>query len=403
MSNQGNIAPHSEPIAQLLVVGASFAGLEILYQLEARGYWRQNPPPQVCVVDQCDGAPYLPLIHEELVDRASNHASIPFARYFDALAHVRFVKAKAIRIDVAAREVQLAGGQVLKGEKLVVAVGSQLRVPAAIDPQGRCLVLKSLADLQRLKARLDLVGEEQKTKAPPRVVVIGGGLTGVELAGELAHRPPRPLAVTLIHAQATLLPSLAPRAGRLAKAQLKALGVEVLLETRVQRVDGESIEVIDAQGARRQIPAELVCWAGGVVGPSDIEWSGAQLVGPGWLGVDPHLRIWSSQGEAHEKSFAIGDVAAISSEAGQTPWPVMRRAIEAIWQAKTLGAILAQSKPDPSPHALQLHWPYGVSIGPASLLCYRGWAINLGALGRWFRRWLGAMYRRRYGLHTGRG
>lgn len=390
--------PQDPAPAALVVVGASFAGLELLYQLEGQGYWRTDPPPRVYVVDQCESAPYLPLIHEEVLQEGSPSGSIPFRRYLEALSHVHFVRAKVTRVDLRAREVLLEEGRILKGEGLVVALGSELKAPPSIDPHGLCYVLKSQAHKIRLQARLQtLLREAKEAERPRRVVVIGGGLSGVELAAELALAHPKGLALSLVQGEGTLLPTLAPRAGRLAQAQLRKLGVELLLHTRVQRVGEGAIEVLDAQGVAREIPMALALWAGGVQGPSGVEWVGTPVVGKGWIGVDPQLRIWSSQGEALEGCFAIGDIAAISDEAGQTPWPVMRRAIEAIWQAKTLGRRLGP-RHDRRPHGVQLHWPYGVSVGTASLLCYRGWAVDLGALGRWFRRWLGAMYRRRYGL-----
>lgn len=368
-------------------MGASFAGLELLYQLERQGYWRKNPQSRVWVVDQFVRSAYIPLIHEELFDEPERCAPVAFRRFVEALPGVEFVQGRVTKVDFPQREVTLHDGTRLRGAQLVLALGSSLAAPHELDPEGRCLTLKWAQDQSKLRERIAAEAAD-----PLRVTVIGGGLSGVELAAELAHRTSENVKVSLVHGQATLLASLNRSAGRRAEAALRKLGVDLYLEHRLTRVEPTQVRLRRLDGQSLSLDADIVCWAGGIRGPQGMEWVGACEQAGGWLAVDPYLRVWGTE-EPYANCFAIGDLASIQDAPHGARAPTMRRAIEAIWQGKSLARTLTG---EPHVHPMKFHWPHGVSVGPTSLVCYRGWALDLGFVGRWFRRWLAKMYLRRY-------
>lgn len=382
-------AQSPETKIDILVLGASFAGIEFIYQLERLGYFKQDSTRRVVVVDKVDEASYLPLIHEEIYEPDELADPVKVRPFFDRFEQLDFVQAQIQAVDCAQRSVLLADGRRLAARRLVIALGSVLEAPASVDPQGRALVLKSAKDRAKLRAKL------RSLSAQAKIAVIGGGLSGVELAAELAYRQAKTQKVLLVHAQDRLNCGQGPRIDRLSQSRLRALGVELCLGHRVETVHERGLVLCQKDGQRKELGCDLVCWAGGVKGPKGVQWSGAQILEGGWMAVDEYLRVRAEGALIHEHCYAIGDLAAICLQPKAAPVKTMRRAIEAIWQAKSLATQISHPKKLRA-HSLRLDWPHGVSLGPASLVCYRTWLVDLRAFGRFFRRFLGRMYLRRY-------
>lgn len=361
-----------------------------MHQLRRQGYWRGAAERKVVVIDRVERAPYIPLLHEGLLRACAARPMVEHASWIGAMPGVSFVKGEVVQVEPARRTVRLAGDRVYQAETLVIALGSCLAAPASVDPEGRALLLKSGAQRAELVARLAAL----PTKA--KVAVVGGGLSGVELAAQLAHEGPE-LQVHLLHGGDRLLPSLAARAGRLSYRRLRTLGVSVQLGVQVQEVMAEGLRYALPDGEIRFLPADICCWAGGVSADPQLEVQDALRDDGGWLCVDSSLGLRRApDGRPFEGVYAIGDIATLYEGAADRARPAMRRAIEAIWQAKSLARNLVASSQRQKAHSLRTRWPYGVSVGPSSLLCYRSWAVDLRGLGRWFRRWLQEQYAKRY-------
>ncbi|MCH9684461.1 MAG: FAD-dependent oxidoreductase [Deltaproteobacteria bacterium] len=168
--------------SDVVILGASFAGVEVLLQLQRR----VSRPLKITVVDRQRSHGYIPLVHERLCGRLPPEDSeLPTARFVDSLPGARFVHDEVVTLDPDGRVVQLASGRRLKARFLVVALGSALAPPAAVTGGEHLLAHKEGAQLDEAAQRLaTLLSSEQ---GEPRVVVAGGGISGVELAGELVH------------------------------------------------------------------------------------------------------------------------------------------------------------------------------------------------------------------------
>ncbi|MEX1363640.1 MAG: FAD-dependent oxidoreductase [Nannocystaceae bacterium] len=412
MSSGPEAAPTKAARTDVLVLGASFAGIEVVLQLQ-----RRLPRPlRITVVDRQEQHGYIPLVHERLCGRIPGpDTELPTARFVRSLPGAEFVCDEVVAFDPERKEVTLGSGKRIRARFVVVALGSVLAPPPSL-PGGQHLGRAKLgAGVQGVQARLDAVLQQEPGSTPPVVVVVGGGISGVELAGELAalrrHRPDgwQAPAVTLVAGSARLLPELAEGVGRVATAALVEQGVELRLGTRVAEAEAEAVLLRRDAGTPERLPCALALWAGGI-GPAPIL---AQLGLPrtddGWLAVGPTLQCFATATPTRPDIFACGD--AVRVVGGDGVWPTMQRAIECLWQAKVVARNLVtlaacpprypDGVPALRPHVLRPRFAYGVSLGQRSLVVYGRARLDLPAINTWFRRWLMRRYFARYAPRAG--
>ena len=400
-------ATDEAPECDVLILGASFAGIELYHQLRRH---RAGRGLQVTIVDRQAEHGYIPLVQELLVGRLPRAAStLPTARCVRDDPRSRFVVDEVVGLDPARREVTLASGVKIRGRVVVVALGSSLTPPPGLPGREYLLGYKFAAEFMAAQRLL-----QARMAAPgvAHVVVIGGGISGVELAGELAHAAASSgasaapaMRVTLVDGGERLLRGLTERAGRMAARRLEAQGVTLRLRTRVLEVHADTMRVHTRGGEADALTHDFAFWAGGVR-PAPVL---GQLALPGTLGgylaVSPSLQCFP--GEARPQVFACGDAVRVIDAQGE--WPTMQRAIECLWQAKVVSrnvlAVLKSTPEGPAPrlraHRLRRDFPHGVSIGAASMVVFGPAAVELGGLGVWFRRFLMRQYFRRYGAPGG--
>ncbi len=402
----------------VVVLGASFAGIEVLLQLQ-----RRLPRPlQVVVVDRQERHGYIPLVHERLCGRVPlATTALETAAFVRSLPNTRFVHDEVVGLDPQAKVVTLGSGQRIVARFVVVALGSVLEPPPGLAGGEQLLRYKLTDELAHAQQQLGaaLLREEGD---PPRVVVVGGGISGVEMAGELAHlRRERPVVdgakdwrgptVTLVSASAQLLPELGKGVGRKAEAVLRGQGVDVRCKTRLVAVEPDAV-VLRREGSESADDERVTCraalWAGGVRPAPGLERLGLPRTAAGWLAVGPTLQCFPTPSPSHPDVFACGDAVRVVGGTGE--WPTMQRAIECLWQAKLVArnlVTLAAHAPDypqgvPSlrPHVLRPRFAYGVSLGARSLVVYGGARVDVPGVNVWFRRWLMRQYFARYAPHS---
>ncbi|MFO0637379.1 MAG: FAD-dependent oxidoreductase [Nannocystaceae bacterium] len=403
MSSAAESAPARD--ADVLVLGASFAGIEVVYQLHRM---LADRPPRIVVVDREREHGYLPLQQERLVGALPPEQScLRSAAYIESLPRARFVQGEIVGLSLEQRAVELADGRRITARTIVVALGSELAPPPGLPGGSRLFAHKRPSDFVALQAALDerLAGEGE----PVPVVVVGGGITGVELAAELAAlagRGPgrwRAPKVTLVGSEARLVPNLRPNiAARVARI-LAAAGVDVRLSTRVTAVEPDAVE-LETAGARERVPCALAMWAGGIRPAPLLATLGLPTTAAGWLSVGPTLQCFARSTPTFPWLFACGDAVRIAGGAGE--WPTMQRAIECLWQAKLVARNLVTLLAEPDgeggvvpplrPHRLRRGFAYGVSLGHRALVLWGRLCVDLPRINRWFRRWLMRQYFARY-------
>ncbi len=398
----------------VLILGGSLLGVELVHQLLRRSGGRSGRAmPRFCVVDRLARHDYIPLCHERLTARLTVEESrLDTERYVTSHGG-EYVVGEIVAMDPAAHSVTLASGRTLRGRAVVVALGSDVAPPPHVEA-APASVTKHLTGLKFARELVPVdAALEDRRERPTRIAVVGGGISGCELAGELAVWAERKkgATVTLVQRGERLLEGLTPFVSRAALRVLRRQGVDVRLGSSMQ-VDADGTTRVHAvsSGAASETTAErpfdLVIWSAGVTPPPIASKLGLSTDTRGWVRVSPTLECLRDEAPTaatHAGVFAGGDIIQIYE--GTTPIRAMRRAIEAIVQASAIAknvlAILRAKDEAAGRSALRPYrplgdFPHGVSLGARSLLVLGPICFDLFAFTVWFRRFLMWRYLARY-------
>ena len=382
-------APGARP--RLVVIGGGFAGLWATRALAGAAV-------DITLVDRANHHLFQPLLYQvATAGLSAPDIAAPLRQILRDQANVRVLMAEVSGIDIATRQVMLADDQGLGYELLLVASGATHAYFGHDDWAPHAPGLKTLDDALLIRRRL-LLAFERAEAAPTRqeqqawlhFAVVGGGPTGVELAGTLAEIArhtlrqefrridPRQARVRLIEAGPALLASFPAQLQARTRAQLEGLGVEVSC--------GRPVADISAQGYRLGedfVPCRTVLWAAGVAASPLGALLGAERDRAGRVKVNTDLTL-----PGHPEVFVAGDLAALTQANGR-PVPgvapaakQMGRHVAAAIRARLRGAT-GGAKPF-------VYADYGnlATIGRmAAVVDLRGWQFS-GLLAWWF--WLAA-------------
>lgn len=320
---------------RIVIVGCGFGGLEAARAL-------RHAPVDITLVDRTNHHLFQPLLYQVATAGLSAPAiAAPVRHLFRRQANVTTLLGEAVGIDAAARRVALDDGATLPYDHLVVAAGATHSYFGRDDWAAFAPGLKTLEDAFGIRRRI-LLSFEAAEKEPDAArrepwltfVVIGGGPTGVEMAGTLAEIArqtlpgefrridPASARVLLLEGSARVLQAMPASLSTRACEQLARLGVEVRTGARVTAIDAEGLQVQPAEGASYRIPSRCIVWAAGVaaspLGRAVARTTGAALDRAGRVQVDPDLGV-----PGHPEISVIGDLAAARSHApGREPAPV---------------------------------------------------------------------------------
>ncbi|MFC9787356.1 NAD(P)/FAD-dependent oxidoreductase [Rhodococcus sp. NPDC127528] len=249
----------------VVVVGAGYAGVMAANRILAAR------PPGVTVTVVNPRADFVERIRLHQYAADSGTATVPLAEVLHPDARVRVASVELI----GERELTLADGEVLGFDHLVYAVGSG----TAGGPDGaeHAFTVGGFEDADRLRTRL------RELSDGATVVVVGGGLTGIEAAAEIAERRPD-LLVRLASAGAVGV-GLAPRGRRSVARTLGSLGVDVRAGARVRRIEPDRVVLADGS----DLAADCVVWAGAFAVPDLARRSGLPVDAGGRLRTDENL------------------------------------------------------------------------------------------------------------------
>jgi NADH dehydrogenase len=318
---------------RIVIVGGGAGGLELATKLGDRF---NSTKVQVTLVDKNRTHIWKPKLHEiaagsmDLADQELDY--IAQAHWH----HFKFRMGELTSIDREKQQIQISAYvdesgelvtpiQTIPYDTLVISIGSLTNDFGTQGVEKYAQRLESMGDAKRFHLRLVnacLRAQAQTTLLAPhqlKVAIIGAGATGVELAAEL-HRttraiisfgmdrvdPEKDLKVVLIEAAPRILPALSPRISTAAEKLLSDLGVEVMTNAKVQKV--EANKVVLSNGV--EIPAELIVWAAGVKAPDFLKGIGGLETNH----VNQLLVLPTLQTTLDPNIFAIGDCAAC-------PWP----------------------------------------------------------------------------------
>jgi NADH dehydrogenase len=301
--------------SRVLVVGGGFAGLTALHHLA-------RSDAQVTLVDRNLYSTFQPLLYQ-VATAGLTAADVAYPLWsVTRKTRAHFRKSELTGLDLAGRTATLADGAELSYDYLVIATGVSANFYGVTGAQHNSLSLYTRRDAITLRNRLiDELERRASGESDPEldVTVVGGGATGVELAGTLAElrNIALPAAfpeidrakfrVRLIEAAPALLTPYRKREQDYARQQLVSRGVDVFLNTTIKEIAAGKVTLADGSSHR----SDITVWAAGVQAP-DTTWN-AQLprAKAGRIDVGPDLRV-----VGHDNVFAIGDVGA-----GDPPLP----------------------------------------------------------------------------------
>ncbi len=379
-----------ERVPHLVVVGGGFAGL-----WATRALARERI--RITLVDRRNHHLFQPLLYQ--VATAGLSAPDIAAPLRHILGHQRNVEVRlgeVVTIDKQARQIRMADSSTLDYDSLLLATGATHAYFGndqwADDAPG----LKTLDDAIALRRKLLLAFERAEAEPDPAkkaawlsFAVVGGGPTGVELAGTLAeiarhtlrnefrHIDPASAKVRLVEAGPRVLSSFPEVLSLKARRQLEKLGVEVLTGTPVSDIDSQGFKLGD-----QFVPARTVVWAAGVAASPLARTLDVPLDRAGRVQVQPDLTL-----PDHPELFVAGDLAALNQANGK-PVPGVAPA------AKQMGKYVAEvirarlhNKPAPGPFK---YADFGnlATIGRMAAIVHLGRLQLSGVLAWWF--WLAA-------------
>ena len=304
---------------RVVIVGAGFGGLEAAKRLAGQ-------PVDVTVVDQRNHHLFQPLLYQ-VATAALSPADIaaPIRSILARAANVRVLLDSVCAVTPSSRTVELQSGRSLSYDWLILATGARHSYFGREDWAAHAPGIKTIEDATAVRRRVLLALERAETEEHGKVrdalltfVVIGGGPTGVEMAGaiaELARQSvsrdfrsitPHCSRVILVEAGSRLLSSFPLRLSERTRASLERLGVEVRLGTAVTDIAGDYVRI----GSER-IGSHTTVWAAGVQASPAARWLGAPADRLGRVLVDEDLFALG-----HTRVFAIGDTAGCPSPRG---------------------------------------------------------------------------------------
>ena len=303
---------------RIVIVGCGFGGLFAARALA-------GAPVSVTVVDRTNHHLFQPLLYQVATAGLSAPAvAAPIRHILAGQDNATVFYGDAERIDIARRAVVLDGGDEIAYDRLIVATGAANSYFGNDAWEVHAPSLKTLEDAYEIRRRVLLAFEraERETDAAKRAayltfVVIGGGATGVELAGSFAEIArhtlhgefrrfdPRNARVVLVEGAARVLQSYPESLSERARRQLERLGVTVWLGRQVTGIDGEGVDLGKERGADR-LAAKTVVWAAGVAASPLGATLGVPLDRAGRVVVGEDLAI-----PGHPEVMVIGDLAAL--------------------------------------------------------------------------------------------
>jgi NADH dehydrogenase len=330
--NKAISSPATRP--RVLIVGCGFGGLEAARRL-------RRADVDITIVEKTNHHLFQPLLYQvATAGLAAPSIAAPTRLLFREQRNVTTLMGEVVEILPVAREVVLADGLRIGYDHLIVAAGSTHSYFGNDGWAEFAPGLKTLEDAFQIRSHVLMSFEQAEKESDPvrqrallTFVVIGGGPTGVEMAGTLAEIArhtlegefrrfdPASAEILLVEGGSRVLQAMPEGLSQKAREQLERLGVKVRLDNRVTSIDATGLQVT-VDGRDERIPSHCVIWAAGVaaspLGRMLAATTGAETDRAGRVKVEPDLSL-----AGHPEISVIGDLAvAMSHVPGKPPKPV---------------------------------------------------------------------------------
>lgn len=330
---------------RVVIVGGGFGGIMAAKKLRSSGC-------RVTLVDKTNHHLFQPLLYQVATAALSpGDIAVPIRAVLGKSSGIRVLLGKVTSVDKGGQNVLLEDGRSISYDRLVLAPGAQYDYFGNDKWEKHAPGLKTVSDALQLRERLLLSLEEAEQLSDPKLrepyltfVIIGGGPTGVEMAGAIAEIAKRNMMrdyttfsknetrIFLVEAGDRILNGYPEHLSEKARRTLEEMGVRVLLNTPVTDI-GEN-RVGFGEG---EIETPNIIWAAGVAASPMLDSLDAEQDRTGRVHVNPDLTL-----PGHPEIFVVGDAARLEDEDGE-PLPAL--APVAMQQGSYVGRVLAQKTP----------------------------------------------------------
>jgi len=369
---------------RVVVIGGGFGGLATVQALKGAAV-------DITIIDQRNHHLFQPLLYQVATTALSpSEIAWPIRMLLKQRPEVSTLLGNVTGIDAASRLVQLEDGGAVPYDTLVIATGARHAYFGHDDWEPFAPGLKTLEDATAMRRRLLLAFEAAERETDPArrtalltFAIIGGGATGVELAGaivELARTTlrnefrairPEDARVVLIEAGPRVLANFRESLSAYARSALEKLGVEVLLGAPVTEVTTDTVRFDGSE-----LKAGTIIWAAGVLASPAAKWLGVEADRAGRIKVEPDLSV-----PGHPAIFAIGDTVTVAGPNGK-PVPGIGDAAKqgGKYVAKLIRARLSGETIGPFRYR---HLGDIATVGKSAALIDFGWLQLTGWIGWW--------------------
>ena len=310
---------------KVVIIGGGFGGLYAARAL-------RKAPVDITLIDRRNYHLFQPLLYQ-VATATLNPSDIayPIRSVLRRQANATVLLAEAIAVDVAAKKVILRDGETAY-DQLIVAAGATHSYFGHNEWEGVAPGLKTIEDALVVRRRVlyafeaaEREPDADKRRAWLTFVIVGGGATGVEVAGALAevarqtlardfrHIDPTQARIILVEGSGKILAAYPDPLQQKAIRQLESLGVEVRINAAVSHIDASGA-LIDTKEGTTQLAARTVLWAAGVTASPIGKTLGGPIDRAGRVQVTPQLTL-----PGHDEVFVIGDLATITENGKPIP------------------------------------------------------------------------------------
>jgi NADH dehydrogenase len=372
--------------AHVVLIGGGFGGLTAAKTLRGQDV-------RITLLDRRNHHVFQPLLYQVATATLSpGDIASPIRWIFRHQEHLRVLLAEVEAIDTAARRVRLVDGAVIGYDYLIVASGASHAYFGHPEWAKYAPGLKTLEDALEIRRRVLVAFERAERESDPArqqrlltFVIVGGGPTGVELAGTLAEMARQTLRddfrsidtartrIVVIEAGPTILASFPEPLRAAARRSLARLGVEVRENTMVTDIDAGGVTLNNGS-----LAAGTVLWAAGVAASPVVRTLGVPLDRAGRVVVEPDLSI-----AGHAEVFVVGDAAAFVQDGTSLPGVAQVAIQQAAHAAR---GVLHRTRGEPTTRFTYRDKGSMAIIGRGSAIADLGWTQFNGVLA-WFA-WL---------------